>query len=85
MWVEVGRQFGRPWRAFFSRLERLHHLDRKDPHHLWLLHTLFLDSINEDCRTFQNEWNAKPISGPTTNDQSPDVRNFHFEHLTHTF
>ncbi|KII84219.1 hypothetical protein PLICRDRAFT_58020 [Plicaturopsis crispa FD-325 SS-3] len=71
-WVEVGRHFGRPWRAFFTRLERAHRLDYKDPHHLWLLHQLFLQDINNDCRTFQDEWNVHPISGPDTHDQSPN-------------
>ncbi|KAJ7764540.1 hypothetical protein DFH07DRAFT_1016252 [Mycena maculata] len=66
LWVE---------RAFFTRLGRLHHLDRKNPGHLWLLHKLFLNSINDDCREFQEEGNLHPISGRTTNDQSPaDIR-----------
>ncbi|KAJ7705165.1 hypothetical protein B0H14DRAFT_3645903 [Mycena olivaceomarginata] len=49
LWVEVGTQFARGWRAFFTRLGRLHHLDRKNPSHLWLLHRLFLFAINDDC------------------------------------
>lgn len=53
LWVEVGTQFARLWRAFFLRLERLHHLDRQNAHHLWLLHFLFLDSINQDCDSFK--------------------------------
>ncbi|KAJ7485618.1 hypothetical protein FB451DRAFT_1023495 [Mycena latifolia] len=75
LWVEVGTQFARRWRAFFTRLGRLHHLNRKDPNHLWLLHKLFLAALNLDCREFQEEWNLHPISGRTTNDQSPaDIR-----------
>lgn len=80
LWVEVGSQFARSWRAFFLRLERLHHLDRKNPHHLWLLHRLFLDSINDDCRAFQEDWNTHPIAGEGHN-KSPAVRctpNFRF-------
>ena len=73
LWVEVGKQFARSWHAFFLRLERLHYLDRKDPHHLWLLHTLFLDSINSDCANFQSTWNSHPISGE---EKSPDVSTF---------
>ncbi|KAI1791268.1 hypothetical protein LXA43DRAFT_889400, partial [Ganoderma leucocontextum] len=72
LWVEVGRFFCREWRAFFTRLERLHGLDRSNPHHLWLLHILFLSLINNDCRAFQDSWNAHPISGPDTNDMSPN-------------
>ena len=44
--------------------------------HLWLLHCLFLDQINEDCEQFQYEWNAHPISGPSTNNKSPQVGKF---------
>ncbi|KAF8574027.1 hypothetical protein K439DRAFT_1373636 [Ramaria rubella] len=36
LWVEVGTQFARRWRAFFRRLEDRHHLDSSNPHHLWL-------------------------------------------------
>ncbi|KAJ7031446.1 hypothetical protein C8F04DRAFT_697783 [Mycena alexandri] len=75
LWVEVGTQFARRWRAFFTRLGRLHRLDRKNPGHLWLLHHLFLAEINQDCVEFQEEWNLHPIRGRTTNDQSPaDIR-----------
>ncbi|KAJ6552913.1 hypothetical protein B0H19DRAFT_949233, partial [Mycena capillaripes] len=75
LWVEVGTQFARRWRAFFTCLGRLHHLDRKNPSHLWLLHRLFLFAINDDCSEFQDEWNLHPISGRTTSDQSPaDMR-----------
>ncbi|KAG0707406.1 hypothetical protein DFH29DRAFT_796927, partial [Suillus ampliporus] len=75
LWVEVGRQFARRWKAFFTRLECLHGLNRKNPHHLWLLHFLFLDLMNIDCEIFVEEWNYHPISGPTTQHQSPlDIR-----------
>ncbi|KAJ7189050.1 hypothetical protein C8R46DRAFT_877303, partial [Mycena filopes] len=75
LWVEVGVQFARRWRAFFTRLGDLHSLDRKNPHHVWLLHRLFLGNINEDCRAFQSQWNAHPISGRGAQDQSPaDLR-----------
>lgn len=72
MWVEIGRQFARSWRAFFFRLEELHGLERSNPHHLWLLHQLFLGAINEDCQKFQGDWNSHPISGEGHN-KSPNV------------
>ena len=72
LWLEIGTQFARAWRAFFSRLEELHGLDRTNPHHLWLLHLLFLDSINQDCDEFQEQWNAHPISREG-HGQSPQV------------
>ncbi|KAK7013406.1 hypothetical protein R3P38DRAFT_3575743 [Favolaschia claudopus] len=73
LWVEVGSQFARRWRAFFYRLEALHGLDRRNPHHLWLIHFLFLDLINDDCENFRQEWNCHPISGEG-HDMSPQVR-----------
>ncbi|KAJ3872081.1 hypothetical protein F5051DRAFT_463562 [Lentinula edodes] len=76
LWVEVGSQFARRWRAFFIRLEHIHCLRRKNPYHLWLIHHLFLDLINEDCQTFQAEWNTHPISGAEGADESPHDKRF---------
>lgn len=73
LWVEVGSQFVRRWRAFFIRLEELHCLDRRNPTHLWLLHLLFLELINKDCKVFQATWNVHPLSGSGTHDMSPSV------------
>lgn len=74
LWVEVGTQFVRRWRGFFSRLERLHQLDVDKPEHLWLLHTLFLDAINVDCVEFRTNWNNHPMARHETYDKSPNVR-----------
>ncbi|KAF8835010.1 hypothetical protein BDN67DRAFT_913768, partial [Paxillus ammoniavirescens] len=63
LWVDVGVQYVHRWRAFFTRLEDLHQLDPQNQHHLWLLHYVFLDEINNDCKQFQQEWNHHPISG----------------------
>ncbi|KAG2082736.1 hypothetical protein BD769DRAFT_1376151, partial [Suillus cothurnatus] len=59
------------WKAFFTCLEHLHGLNSKNPHHLWLLHFLFLNCVNTDCEIFMKEWNHHPISGPATQNQSP--------------
>ncbi|KAG1906383.1 uncharacterized protein F5891DRAFT_975775 [Suillus fuscotomentosus] len=75
LWVEVGTQFVRRWRGFFTRLEQLHKLDVDKPGHLWLLSMLFLNALNDDCRQFQQEWNLHPIHGSDTRDRSPqDMR-----------
>ena len=71
LWVEVGSQYARRWRAFFTRLENLHGLDPGNPFHLWLLHTLFLNDVDRDGQTFRDEWNCHPISGPGTSNKSP--------------
>ena len=73
MWVEIGTQFACQWRAFFCRLKAYHHLDQSNSHHLWLLHTLLLEQINQDCDQFRQNWNSHPISGKGKN-QSPNVR-----------
>ena len=73
LWVEVGTQFARCWQGFFTRLEKMHMLDPQNPHHVWLLHLLFLDDINNDCNDFKEEWNCHPISGPDTSNKSPKV------------
>ncbi|KAF8587642.1 hypothetical protein K439DRAFT_1337615, partial [Ramaria rubella] len=69
--VEVGTQFACRWRVFFARLEHLHSFDHQSSSHLWLLHLLFLDMINEDCNDFQETWNHHPILGLGTHDMSP--------------
>ncbi|KAG1875467.1 hypothetical protein DFJ58DRAFT_721301 [Suillus subalutaceus] len=59
----------------FTRLENWHMLNPQNANHLWLLHALFLDDINQDCSDFREEWNCHPIWGPDTNDKSPkDLR-----------
>jgi hypothetical protein len=72
VWVEVGRHFGRAWRGFVTRLKWLHNLDRGDTEHLWLLHVLFLNEIENDCDAFRATWNKHPISDKGKN-MSPDV------------
>ncbi|KAJ6489775.1 hypothetical protein C8R45DRAFT_826220, partial [Mycena sanguinolenta] len=75
LWVEVGTQFARRWRAFFTRLERIHGLQPTSADHLWLLHWLFLDDINHDCQDFQATWNLHPLGGTRNKGQSPaDIR-----------
>jgi len=73
LWVEVGTQFARQWRTFFTRLERMHGLEHSKSEHLWLLHNLFLDEINSDCKEFQLNWNHHPISGSKGKNRSPMV------------
>jgi hypothetical protein len=74
LWVEVGSQFARRWRAFFARLEQDHLLDAHNPQHLWLLHHLFLHELDHDSKAFQGDWNHHGISGSETQSKSPHVR-----------
>jgi hypothetical protein len=61
------------WHAFFVCLETLHCLNHHDPSHLWLLHRLFLNLINEDCLDFKEMWSQHPLSSIGTDDMSPAV------------
>ena len=81
LWVEVGRRFVRQWQAFFVRLERCHLLQRSNSSHRWLLHYLFLESINKDCQKFCDEWNSHPIA--SAEGHSPNV--CHLIILLHDF
>ena len=74
LWVEVGSQFVRAWRAFFYRLERLHNLDAANPFHLWLVHFLFLQEINDDCDTFSADWNVHDMA--SAGNRSPQVSGY---------
>ena len=73
LWVEVGRHFARLWRGFFTRLERNHKLNRKDPEHVWVLQFLFMGELQQDCDEFRMDWNSHPLSGRGHN-KSPLVR-----------
>ena len=63
----------RLWRGLFTRLERYHKLDSKDPEHIWVLHFLFMSEIQHDCDEFTKDWNSHPLSGRGHN-RSPLVR-----------
>ncbi|KAG8781599.1 hypothetical protein FRC12_021723 [Ceratobasidium sp. 428] len=76
LWLDVGKQFARIWRAFFICLENCHQLDRSNTHHLWLLQVLFLGQLNSSALEFQQHWNLHGVSGPTTHNQTPEDMRF---------
>ncbi|KAF8494773.1 hypothetical protein JB92DRAFT_3230669, partial [Gautieria morchelliformis] len=61
---------------FLLALKNYHHLDRLNPHHLWLLQELFLDLINTDWDAFKDYWNNHPMS--STNNRSPLASDMRF-------
>ena len=63
----------RLWRGLFTRLERIHKLNQKDPEHIWILQFLFMGEIQQDCDEFVKDWNSHPLSGRGKN-RSPLVR-----------
>nr|VWO99246.1 N/A [Ganoderma boninense] len=58
LWYDVTRGFGLKWKTFFLDLERFCGLDVDQPGHIWLLHHLFLQAINEDALEWAETWNA---------------------------
>ena len=58
LWYDVTHGFGHKWKLFFVDLEVHHGLVPTLPAHIWLLHHLFLASINEDAQDWAEAWNA---------------------------
>ncbi|KAJ7776603.1 hypothetical protein DFH07DRAFT_731418 [Mycena maculata] len=58
LWYDVTHGFGHKWKLFFVALEATHGLNPSIPAHIWLLHHLFLDCINEDAQEWAQAWNS---------------------------
>ncbi|QRV96098.1 integrase core domain protein [Ceratobasidium sp. AG-Ba] len=71
-WEDLGAQMLRAWRAFGVRLEEFHLLVRHRPDHLWLLHLLFTEELNECITDFKKDWNNHPMKGRGTHHKSPN-------------
>lgn len=63
--------YGSKWKEFFMSLEAHHGLDASLPSHIWLLHHLFLPSINQDALEWAESWNAHQLSLPAGGSRSP--------------
>ncbi|KAF9779579.1 hypothetical protein BJ322DRAFT_1013264 [Thelephora terrestris] len=61
LWYDMTEGFGRKWKEFFYTLEDCHGLEPSDPSHVWLLHLLFLPTINEDALAWAETWNSHKI------------------------
>jgi hypothetical protein len=61
LWYDVTHGFGQKWKNFFIDLETHHGLNPHIPAHIWLLHHLFLDAINEDAQEWATAWNAHKL------------------------
>jgi hypothetical protein len=73
VWLEVGVQFARRWKAFYEQLESFYGLDPHRPEHLWLLNTLFLDDLNEDVKMFVETFNNHGIKNSDMGSRTPSV------------
>ncbi|KAF5381556.1 hypothetical protein D9615_005527 [Tricholomella constricta] len=71
LWVDVTRGFGRKWKDFFRILEAHDGLNAHLDAHIWLLHHLFLNSINHDAQVWAETWNHHTLSRRNDSHQSP--------------
>lgn len=63
--------FGLKWKRFFQELELGDGLDVNSTAHIWLLHHLFLDAINQDALNWAESWNNHSITLRGSRNRSP--------------
>ncbi|KAK6977130.1 hypothetical protein R3P38DRAFT_2560206 [Favolaschia claudopus] len=71
LWYDVTHGFGKKWKVFFLDLETNHGLNPTRPGHIWLLHHLFLASINRDAQDWAEAWNSHQLTVRRQRERSP--------------
>jgi hypothetical protein len=73
LWFDVTSGFGGKWKRLFQELELWDGLDVNNSSHIWLLHHLFLQSINDDAQDWAGAWNNHVVNirGRATRSRSP--------------
>ncbi|KAJ7511091.1 hypothetical protein B0H11DRAFT_1700397 [Mycena galericulata] len=71
LWYDVTHGFGRKWKVFFLDLETNHGLNPTRPGHIWLLHHLFLSSVNRDAQDWVEAWNSHQLTIKRQRERSP--------------
>ncbi|KAJ7238531.1 hypothetical protein B0H12DRAFT_1025720 [Mycena haematopus] len=61
LWYDVTHGFGFKWKKFFIDLEVNHGLNPTVSQHIWLLHHLFLDCIDQDAQEWAEAWNRHDL------------------------
>lgn len=82
LWVDVTAQVGASWADHFTNLELGHGLDINNVNHIWLLHLLFLGTINAQLSFFAESWNQHRIQICNGLNRSP-ASMFGFDMLVH--
>lgn len=84
LWRDVTASVGKYWKLKFELLEREHGLDINNRSHVWLLHHLYLNAINQDLMEFAERWNAHILRLSDSANRSPrDL--FYFDMFTRGF
>ncbi|KAJ7149387.1 hypothetical protein C8R43DRAFT_1096902 [Mycena crocata] len=71
LWVDVTAQVGAAWADRFILLELRYGLDINSIAHIWLLHFLFLATINSELAFFAESWNQHRIQIRNGPNRSP--------------
>jgi hypothetical protein len=71
LWVEVKWIIVTKWKPFFGGLEAHHGLRVDSAMHIWLLHHLFLKSLNNDIQEWAEHWNAHGMHLKREKDKVP--------------
>ncbi|KAJ7649550.1 hypothetical protein DFH06DRAFT_996413 [Mycena polygramma] len=82
LWVDITVQLGATWSERFTILELRHGLDINNIAHIWLLHFLFLATINSQLAFFAQSWNQHRIQIRNGPNRSP-ADMFVFDMLVH--
>jgi len=82
LWVDITAQIGASWAEAFTCLEVNHGLDINNTHHIWLLHYLFLQSLNQQLSFFAESWNQHQMQIRDGPNRSP-ADMFGFDMLVH--
>ncbi|KAH7907470.1 hypothetical protein BJ138DRAFT_1014449 [Hygrophoropsis aurantiaca] len=71
LWADFTAGIGSKWKVFFQDLEFGCGLNPDNPALIWLLHHLFLRTINVDVLEWANSWNHHKMSVPGHGRSSP--------------
>jgi hypothetical protein len=71
LWRDVTRGFGLKWKNFFFDLEVEGGLQPDVDAHIWLLHYLFLQSVNDDAAEWAEVWNSHNMRIQGERERSP--------------
>lgn len=71
LWYDLTEAFGRKWKKFFMELEAHHGLNVNRTEHIWLLHHLFLLSIDQDAQAWAAGWNDHKLQMKGSRQRSP--------------
>ena len=71
LWVDITAQVGASWAEAFTNLEMNFGLDINNIHHIWLLHHLFLQSLNDQLSFFAESWNQHCMQIRDGSNRSP--------------